>query len=199
MEALPAWVMGDDFFLTRNHTVKHYLKCLTKDEFVTYKDTSMTVCIFVTRVFVNKSPISCSEWIPKSFGKKLGIYSIYKCINEKTEKNRRGLSRTSKPVWISHESRPTSLLTASFSSLRRQTMFVSLSLNPNRQAPKPPIPEIPKPATLQAAHGGGVLTAGVDTAGCSTCPSDCRLLLTAPAFRNFLLLGCYYYLLLIRE
>ena len=61
MEALPAWVMGDDFLLTKNHTVKHYLKCLTKDEFVTYKDTSMTVCIFVTRVFVNKYPISCSD------------------------------------------------------------------------------------------------------------------------------------------
>jgi hypothetical protein len=61
MEALPGWVMGDDFLLTKNHTVKHYLKCMTEDEFVTYKDTSMTVCIFVTRVFVNKSPISCSE------------------------------------------------------------------------------------------------------------------------------------------
>ena len=42
MEALPGWLMGDDFLLTKNHTVKHYRKCVTKDEFVT--------------------PISCSVW-----------------------------------------------------------------------------------------------------------------------------------------
>ena len=76
MEALPGWVMGDDFLLTKNHTVKHYRKCMTKDEFVTYKDTSMTVCIFVTRVFVNKYPISCSG----SLIALVRLYPLWCCV-----------------------------------------------------------------------------------------------------------------------